>query len=84
MNTYVCCLDEQDFDNSTIHFTIRTGDEEYEIPTNNIIVKDSINEGPEDFILVLDDVEPSDIVELDNIYEGILVFTINDDDGKFC
>ena len=86
--TYVCSDEEgvdgrKDFNNSIIHFTIPAGDEEYEIPTNDIINDDSIDEAPEDFILVLDNVEPANIVELENLYEGILVFTISDDDGMF-
>jgi len=73
----------KDFNNSIIHFTIPAGNEEYDIPTDDIIIDDAVNEAQEGFILVLeiDSVDPADMVELDEQYQGILVFTIDDDDG---
>ena len=75
----------KDFNNSIIYFTIPAGDEEYDIPTDDIIIDDVVNEAQEGFILVLeiDSVNPADMVELDGQFQGILVFTINDNDGMF-
>ena len=75
----------KDFNNTIIYFTIPAGDEEYDIPTDDIIIDDRVNEAQESFILVLeiDSVDPADIVELDEQFQGILVFTIDDDDGTF-
>ena len=75
----------KDFNNSVIHFTILAGVGEYDIPTDDIIINDPVNEAQESLILVLeiDSVDPADMVQLDEQYRGILLFTINDDDGVF-
>ena len=75
----------KDFNNSVIYFTIPAGDEEYDIPTDDIIIDDDINEAQESLILVLEigSVNSADMVQLDEQFQGILLFTINDDDGVF-
>jgi len=86
---FIPCSDEEgvggrkDFNNSIIYFTLPAGNEEYEIPVENIIIDDTVNEAQESFLLVLeiDSVDPADMVELDEQFQGILVFTINDNDG---
>ena len=73
----------RDFNNSVIYFTIPVGDEEYDISTDDIIIDDGINEAQESFIVVLeiDSADPADMVQLDEQFQGILIFTINDNDG---
>ena len=88
---FIPCSDEEgvdgrkDFNNSIIYFTLPAGNEEYEIPVENIIIDDTVNEAQESFILVLeiDSVGSADMVELDAQYQGIHVFRINDNDGMF-
>ena len=73
----------KDFNNSIIYFTLDAGTTTYSITPSDIILDDNINEGMEEFILVLEINEDldSEIVEFEDQFEGILVVRIRDDDG---
>ena len=70
----------KDFNNTVINFTLSPGEERFDIDMMSIINTDGINEGEEQFILVL---EYSSAAELELDEDGgVLVVTILDDNRE--
>ena len=73
-------MNKIDFNNNNISVTILNGTLSFSYDLSNIIIDDDLNEDQEQFILVLElDAEAG--INFD-AGDGILVYTILDNDGK--
>ena len=81
-NLLLCADDNerQDFNNEVIEFTLPAGEDIFDIELSDIINVDNVNEAAEQFILVLEITNATDI-ELDE-HGGVLVLTILDDNRE--
>ena len=78
-------MNKTDFNNNNISVTIMNGTLSFSYDLSNIIIDDDLNEDQEQFILVLE-LDEDIVLDAEDIVfdagDGILVYTILDNDGK--
>ena len=71
-----------DINSAELNFTILSGETTIKINTGDIIVVDDVNEAEEVFILVLEITDAGEVQILFDNQAGILIYTIEDSNGK--